>query len=208
MSARTDAGDPAMEWRLGRLESRPVAALVPDGPVRDAFLKASRICSFLSIGAAAVAALFLALIAIVMGGEIIGRNIGRPLPFSWEYGSYLMSAAFFWGGGFAFLSAGHVRVTFLLSPSAGRRTQILEATATAVGVAVTGVVALALVDAAMQFASRGTTSYTTMQTPLVIPSTAVAVGACITWLQLAGRLLGLLAGRIDTFVLKGGSAGS
>ena len=79
MSARTDAGEPAMEWRLGRLESRPVAALVPDGPIRDAFLKASRFCSFLSIGAAAVAALFLAAIAVVMGGEIIGRNIRPPL---------------------------------------------------------------------------------------------------------------------------------
>jgi hypothetical protein len=84
----------------------------------------------------------------------------------------------------------------------------LELVATVVAVVVLGVVAVALIEAAIQFGSRGTTSYTTMQTPLVVPSTAVAIGASITWLQALGRLLGLLAGRVDTFILKGGSAGS
>jgi len=208
MSAIDPAGGTSFMQRLGRLEGRPVAALVPPGGLRTGMLVTSRLCSWLSLLAAGVAAGGIALIALVMGAEIIGRNLGSPLPFSWEYGSYLMSSAFFWGGGFAFLSAGHVRVTFLLSGTTPRRSYGLELFATLVAVVVLGTVAAALIEAAIQFGSRGTTSYTTMQTPLVVPSTAVAIGAGITWLQAIGRLLGLLAGRVDTFSLKGGSAGS
>lgn len=193
-----------VSWRLGRLECRPVPAIVNAGVLRTVLLAICGMASRLSLFGGAVAGVFLALIALVMGAEIVGRNLGWPLPFSWEYGAYLMSAAFFWGGGFTLLSAGHVRVTFLLSDIRPRLAHTLEILATAVAVVVLGAVAAALTEAAWQYASRGTTSFTTMQTPLAVPATLVAIGSAITWLQAVGRLCGLIAGRLDHFVLAGG----
>jgi TRAP-type mannitol/chloroaromatic compound transport system permease small subunit len=155
----------------------------------------------LSILAGALAGGMLFLIAAMMGVEIVLRNIGLgSLLFSWEYGAYLMSASFFLAGGFTLLSAGHVRVTFLLDNRRPLLSYVLEFVATAAAVVILGVIAWALIDLAVQYGRSGTHSYTTTATPLVVPTSIVAAGAVTIFLQGCARLLGLMIGREDTFV--------
>lgn len=187
-------------WQIGRIERRESRALVAAPAAVAAIGRTVDAINILSVAAGALAGLALAGITLLMGGEILSRAAGYPLAFSWEYSAYLMSASFFLAGGFTLLSGGHVRVVLFLSDSNSRTSYILELIATAVAIAIFMVVAWALVEATMQFAARGTTSYTPMQTPLAVPTGMAAAGALVLLLQGLARLLGLLIGRADAFV--------
>jgi TRAP-type mannitol/chloroaromatic compound transport system permease small subunit len=189
-------------WGLGRIEKRPGPAILRSPAIVSAVAKIVDAVNALSIFAGVLAGLGLFAISGLMAAEIIGRNLGHSLPYGWEYSAYLMSASFFLAGGFTLLSAGHVRVMFLVSDPQARRSYILELAGTAVTIAILGVVAWALSDLALQYGRSGTISYTQAATPMVVPTTAVAVGAIILLCQSIARLLGLLIGRQDVFVFS------
>lgn len=149
----------------------------------------------LALAGAALGALALAAICLMMGAEIFARYaLNTDLPFSWEYSSYLMSAAFFLGAAHALRCGTHIRLGLLqLLPWRGARVAG-ELVATILGLAVAALIMWSLADQAWQAWERGAESFTPMQTPLAIPQAAPALGAALLCLQLAARLVAVLAG--------------
>lgn len=145
--------------------------------------------------AAYVAAACLALLAIVVLTEVLSVwLLNRSLEFSWEYGAFLMAAAFFLGLGWTLGQGGHVRVEFLaglLPPAAGRW---LEVAATVLGLAIAGFLTSALAGLTWSSLIDGSRTFTVTATPLAIPQAIITLGAAILWLQLVARLIRLLRG--------------
>lgn len=187
-------------WKVGRIERRPTIALISAPGFAHFAGRVIDTVNLISVMGGALSGAMLFTIAGLMGTEIVVRNLGTSLPFSWEYGAYLMSASFFLAGGFTLLSAGHVRVTFLITESHPVRSYVLEVVGTIIALVVVGTIAWALTDLAHQYSRTGTRSYTQMATPMVVPVALAASGAIVLTLQVLARLLGLAIGRLDLFV--------
>lgn len=146
--------------------------------------------------AAAAAAIFLAAIAVMMLAEIFVRYVlGFSLLFTWEFSQYLMSAMFFWAAAYTLRTGGHIRIGLVLEMVPSNVRRALDIAATAVGLAVTAMIAAALVDLAWQSFVRGARSFTPVQTWLAVPQGLSALGACLLCLQMFVRVFCLLAGR-------------
>lgn len=152
----------------------------------------------LSRGAAYVAAACLALLAIVILAELLAVwLLNQSLEFSWEYGSFLMAAAFFLGLGWTLEQQGHVRVEFLaghLPPAAARW---LDVAATVLGLIIAAFLTGALAGLAGSSLADGSRTFTATATPLVVPQGIITLGAAIFSLQLLARLIRLLRGEVD-----------
>jgi TRAP-type mannitol/chloroaromatic compound transport system permease small subunit len=188
-------------WGLGRIESHPTPSLIRSPALASKIGKVVDALNALNIFTGAIAGIMLFAIAAMMGAEIVIRSLGvGDLAFSWEYSAYLMSASFFLAGGFTLLSAGHVRVTFLLDQRRPLLSYALELTATLIAIVTLAMIAWALIDLAVHYGHSNTRSYTHTATPLVVPTAVVALGAVTIFLQGWARLLGLMIGRADVFV--------
>ena len=153
-----------------------------------------RLIDRLSAAAAVVAAACLALLAVVILAEVVAIAVfRRSLDFTWEYGSFLMAAAFFLGLAWTLNSGGHVRVRLLQDalPVGMRRAVDLMATLTAFAVA--AFLTTALAKLALGSYLAGSRTFTVTATPLAIPQAVVALGAALLCLQLAARAIRLVA---------------
>jgi TRAP-type C4-dicarboxylate transport system permease small subunit len=157
-----------------------------------------RTIDHLSRLAAYVAAACLALLAIVVLAEVLAVwLLNQSLEFSWEYGAFLMAAAFFLGLGWTLEQQGHVRVELLagrLPPAAARW---LDIAATALGLIIAAFLTSALAGLAWSSLVDGSRTFTATATPLVVPQGTITLGAAIFSLQLLARLIRLLRGDID-----------
>ena len=137
----------------------------------------------------------LLLLTVVVLAEIVSvALLNRSLVFSWEYASFLMAAAFFLGLGWTLRVGGHVRVQLLTLrlPPAGLRAA--EGFASFLGLLITSYLASALTGLAYGSWVDGSRTFTATATPLWIPQAVTAAGAVILALQLAARLVRVLAG--------------
>jgi TRAP-type C4-dicarboxylate transport system permease small subunit len=148
-----------------------------------------RLIDHLSWAAAVLAATCLALLAIVILGEVVSVwAFNKSLEFSWEYGAFFMAGAFFLGLGWTLREGGHVRVGILadlLPPAAGR---LLDLGATLIGLIIAGFLTIALAGLAWSSFIDGSRTFTATATPLAIPQTVITIGALILTLQLVARL--------------------
>ena len=164
-----------------------------------------RLVDRMSAAAVAVAMVFLAAMAAMMLAEIFVRYfLNATLHFSWEFAAYLMSSVFFLGSAYTLRTSGHIRMSIVAEtvPEGVRRA--LDVLCTLVGVAITLLIAAALVDLAWQSYLRGATSATPMQTVLAIPQAGPALGACLLCLQMVARLTCLVIGRAPDLAPPGG----
>lgn len=142
-----------------------------------------------SIAGAALAAAALALIAIIMGAEIIARSaFGFSLEFSWEYATYLMAASFFLGAAYTLRSGSHIRMGAAIEQFSPRIAKSMDVAATFIGLMAMLLVAHALIDLAWHAHLRGSVSFTPMATYMAIPQALPAIGAVMVILQLLARL--------------------
>ena len=146
----------------------------------------------MSDAAAYVAAACLALLAMVVLGEVLAIWLfGRSLEFSWEYGAFLMAAAFFLGLGWTLRRQGHVRVAFLAANLPPALERVLEIAATLIGLTIAGFLTTALAGLTWSSLIDGSRTFTPTATPLAIPQTVITLGAAILFLQLLARLVRL-----------------
>lgn len=155
-----------------------------------------------AIGVAAgwVAAACLACLTLLMAGEIFVRLMSRvfpevpaTIPIAWEYASYLMGAGFMFGAATTLRTGGHIRVGILpqtLPPGALR---VLELVATAIGLYACWFLAMSMSQFAWDAFTRGQTSISS-GSPMWPPKAAIALGACVLALQMAARLVRVVAG--------------
>lgn len=180
--------------------------MVGEGRTAALLGAASLISVRIGVFSGAVSAVMIGMIALLMASEIAARAVGAPLAFSWEYASYMMGAAFLFGGAFAACSGGHVRVGLIADSASPAWRRALEFFAALLSTIVLGILFFALGDLALQHLARGTKSYTTMGTPLSIPVGLMAAGAACLFIQPLGWIAGLLSGRVHGFALGSADA--
>jgi TRAP-type C4-dicarboxylate transport system permease small subunit len=152
------------------------------------------------IAAGWLAAGCLAALTLLIAGEIAVRtlsnifpNVPATIPVAWEYSAYLMGNAFMFGAATTLRTGGHIRVGILpqsLPPGALR---VLEVGATAIGLYACVFLAWSMTEFAWDAFRRGQTSIASAS-PMWPPKAGIALGAAIFALQMAARLIRVLAG--------------
>ncbi|MBM3649316.1 MAG: TRAP transporter small permease subunit, partial [Alphaproteobacteria bacterium] len=86
----------------------------------------------------------------LISGEVLVRALsevvpGVPaaIPVAWEYGSYLMAAAFTFGSAMTLRAGGHIRVTLVLGRVSPAVRRWMETVLAGLGVAFSGFLAIA-----------------------------------------------------------------
>lgn len=149
----------------------------------------------LSAAAAVVAALCLALLALLVLGEVAAVTLfNRSLEVTWEYGAFLMAAAFFLGLPWTLNSGGHVRVQLIQEGLPPGVRHAVDLAATLVALAVAGFLTVALFKLAWSSWIDGSRTFTVTATPLVVPQGIVTLGAALMALQLFARAIRLTLG--------------
>lgn len=150
-----------------------------------------RICDW----AGALAAFYLAALAVLALSEIISRNLfSYSIPFAVEYAGYLVILVLLTGLGWAFKDGAHIRVSLIADRLPDHWRRRLDAAATIIGLIVSAIFAAALWEFAVTTALRGTVSYFPSQTPLALPQLLMTVGPTTLALACLARLLRLHLG--------------
>jgi TRAP-type C4-dicarboxylate transport system permease small subunit len=136
-------------------------------------------------------------ILLLIGGEIVARNIlGISLHFSWDLAGYLMGTCFLFASAGAMKGGSHVRVTVLLEVVPLVAARALDLFACVVGLVICVTLSWALIDMAWLSVARGSTAATAFRVPLVYPQAALAFGAVLLTLQCLAQLLRLTRGEM------------
>lgn len=115
------------------------------------------------------------------------------IPVAWEYGSYLMAAAFTFGSAMTLRSGGHIRVNLLLSKAGKGLRRALEIGGALIGMMFTGFLTYAMINFSLGSLQRGTTAISS-DTPLWIPQILITFGIGLLALQFMTRLVRAIAG--------------
>lgn len=140
------------------------------------------------------AALIVVIASLILGEVSLRYIFNTTIPFAWEYAAYCNGAAIFCGAAFTMRTGGHVRVTLLSSSVRPLYRRMLDILATIIGLGAAGFLTYGLVQLASRAYQTGLTSATNMETPLIYPQGAIALGAVLLCLQLVARLVRLLIG--------------
>lgn len=116
------------------------------------------------------------------------------IPIAWEYGSYLMGAAFLLGSGMTLRADRHIRLGVVMQHCGPGMVRVLEIVSSALALAFTVFLTWALIGAAERAILLGTVSIGS-GTPLWIPQSVFALGTALLALQFAMRLACAIAGR-------------
>ncbi len=144
---------------------------------------------------AAISALLTVSIAIVIISEVTARSVfNYSFSFAWEYSAYAMGVAMFCGAAYTLHTGGHIRVSILANALPEKAAHWVDVVCTIFGLGIAGFITNALIQLAWRSFQSGSTSPTIDATPLVIPQGLIAFGATLLTLQLAARLIRLLAG--------------
>jgi TRAP-type C4-dicarboxylate transport system permease small subunit len=166
-------------------------------PVLRAFLDGIDVLGRLDgwMGAACLAAL-----TLLMLGEVLVRALSdifpwvpADIPVAWEYGSYLMAAAFTFGAAMTLRAGGHIRVTLVLARIGPKARRWLETVLAALGVAFSGYLAVAMVNFTWRSFVSDQVSISSA-TPLWIPQALVTFGICLLVMQFIARFFQALFG--------------
>jgi len=147
------------------------------------------------MGAACLVAL-----TCLMLGEVLVRALSdifpwvpADIPVAWEYGSYLMAAAFTFGAAMTLRAGGHIRVTLVLARIGPKARRWLETVLAALGVAFSGYLAVAMVNFTWRSYVSDQVSISSA-TPLWIPQALVTFGICLLVMQFIARFFQALFG--------------
>jgi len=140
-------------------------------------------------------ALCLVAMAALILTEVLLRSLsnvipGLPghIPVAWEYGSYLMAAAFTFGAGMTLRAGGHIRVNLLLAKASKGFRRVLEIGSSLVGFLFTSFLTYSMVRFSLTSFERGTTAVSS-DTPLWIPQILITFGISLLALQFLTRFL-------------------
>jgi TRAP-type C4-dicarboxylate transport system permease small subunit len=146
-----------------------------------------------------LAAVFLCLIAILIGAQVVGRFFGLVVPAANELAGFSLAASTFLALPYAFRSGAHIRVNLLLLrlPPAGRRGA--DVLCLAAGIALIGYFAwyaLKLVQDSIRF---GEVSSGLVGIPLAIPQAAMVIGGTVLLVAMLDELIWVLRGGTPSF---------
>lgn len=131
-------------------------------------------------------------VALMQIAEIFLRNAaGISLPFVWEFAGYMHVAAVFLAAAYTLRIGGHVQITLMK----GFNPQLFDLVSSAIGLAVALFLTWSLGKIALGYWASGRTSGTVANIPLVYPFAILLGGSALLSLQIALRIVYVLAGR-------------
>jgi TRAP-type C4-dicarboxylate transport system permease small subunit len=140
-------------------------------------------------------ALCLLALACLMIAEVALRSLSNvfpalpaDIPVAWEYGSYLMAAAFTFGAAMTLRAGGHIRVTLVLARLTPTSRRWLETVLAALGMAFTAFLAYSLINFTLRSFTSDQTSISS-GSPLWVPQALITFGVCLLVLQFFARFL-------------------
>lgn len=147
-----------------------------------------RVCDW----SGALAAFYLAMLAILSLAEILSRNLfSYSIPFATEYAGYLVILILLTGLGWALKDGAHIRVALITDRLSARWQRRFDMAASLLGLVVSGFLAFALWEFGLTTAARGTVSYFPSQTPLALPQLLMTVGPTVLTLAFIARIIRL-----------------
>ena len=155
--------------------------------------------SVLYLASGALAALFMAAIAVLVLASIIGRMIGAQLPGLTDYAGYCMAAASFLALAYTFGHGGHIRVTLIINRLHGGVRRAAEVWCLGAGLFLSTYFAYYSIKMVRVSIMINDISQGPDATPLWIPQLSMAVGTTILAIALLDRLIAVLrGGEIET----------
>ncbi|MGH6944035.1 MAG: TRAP transporter small permease [Geminicoccaceae bacterium] len=142
----------------------------------------------------ALAALFLAAIAVLVLTSITSRLLGYSVPGLTAYAGYCMAASSFLALAYTFVHGGHIRVGVLLQHVDGWRRRAAELWCLAVGAFLAAYLAWYSVKMVRVSIRIGDISQAPDATPLWIPQLGMAFGAAVLAIALVDRLIAVARG--------------
>ncbi|MCB2054074.1 MAG: TRAP transporter small permease [Geminicoccaceae bacterium] len=152
-----------------------------------------RVLDALYLWSGALAAGFLALIALAVIAQVLGRSFGYVVD-STEIAGFFMAASSFFALAHTFKRGTHVRVTLLVHRLAGERRRWLEVWCCLAAAGFVGFVALYAVDLVRQSLRFGDISPGLLAIPFWIPQTAMAAGLVLLVVALIDEAVRILRG--------------
>jgi TRAP-type C4-dicarboxylate transport system permease small subunit len=146
-----------------------------------------------------LAAVFLCLIALLIGAQVVGRFFGVVVPAANELAGFSLAASTFLALPYAFRAGAHIRVNLLLlrlPPAARRGADVLCLAGGIALVGYFGFYALRLVQDSIRF---GEVSSGLVGIPLAFPQSAMVVGASVLAVAMIDELIWVLRGGTPSF---------
>jgi TRAP-type C4-dicarboxylate transport system permease small subunit len=144
--------------------------------------------------AGVAAAVFLALILVIVLAQIVCRLVDVALPGATDLAGYCMAAASFLGFAHTFRRGAHIRVELVLQRLTGTRRRIAEAVSLLVATALAWYFCLFAIKAVRVSLLIHDISQGQDATPLWIPQLAMAAGTLVFAIALTDRLASVLMG--------------
>lgn len=146
---------------------------------------------------AGLAALFLVLIAVLIGSAIVGRWFGVLVPSADDIAGYCMAASAFLGLAPTLRTGGHIRIAMLLAVLGPRSSRLAESFAILVGIALFAMLAYNSTLQNVLAYQNGEMSTGIVPIPVWVPQLGMTVGVIVMLIALVDELVR---------VLKNGSA--
>lgn len=147
-----------------------------------------------AIASGALAALFLALIGVIIGAQIVARLAGLQIPASDDFASWSMAASIFLALPYAMLRGDHIRVTLLLHVLPGRSQRGYEVLATLIGTALAAWAAWQSAYFVYESYAYDELAQGMVAVPLWIPQICMPIGLVLLTAMLLRRLAIVLRG--------------
>lgn len=169
----------------------------------------SRLIDRLFLLCGGLAAVFLALICVLVLAQIVGRLIGWAVPSLDEFAGYCLSASTFLALGYALRRDAHIRVTLLLDRLAPGPRRAMETLCTLAGLGLAGFMTYFVGEMVYWSITFGDLTQGIVPIPLWIPQMGMLTGTAVLTLAFLVDAVLLLTGRTPVHVVAArGASGS
>ena len=159
-----------------------------------------RFLDWLYLAAGGLAAVFIALIAVLMVGQSVLREFGVRTGAVNDVVAWFCAAAAFFAMAHAFKHGDFVRVTLLLEQLGERARRALEIASLAIGTVALAYLAWSACQFTYESWELNDVAQGLLPIPLWIPQLSFALGSILLWVAMIDELIIVLRGQLPTYV--------
>jgi TRAP-type C4-dicarboxylate transport system permease small subunit len=159
------------------------------------FLSMRILLDKLYLSAGVMAGICLALMALLILAQIVGRWFGVVIPSTEDFSGFLLAAASFLALAYTLRSGGHIRVNLVISHLQGRVRFMIEGMVLLLALTLVSYVAWSVLWLVIESYQFEELSQGYIPVPLWIPQAPMALGLVILSIALLDELILLLRGR-------------
>lgn len=128
------------------------------------------------------------LFVLILVETLLRSFFNYSLPFSWEYGAYLMAAVMFFGMSSALVNDNHIRVKIVFGFLNGKSEKIFDMVITLVAAFISSIMIYSGWSLVGRSYKREIVSNTIMETPLYVPQSIILFGSILLALSFLVRV--------------------